>query len=133
VGPVARQTSEIDALLTDHERAGVMLVTTPEQMAVSEAISLRAELEAARIAVAGVVVNRTVSSPFSAEDERRLEDAGDDPAIRSARWFFDRARVQRQQLGRLAQGLSGVSQRRIPLQFGGIDPDGLEQLAAGLA
>jgi anion-transporting ArsA/GET3 family ATPase len=133
VGPVARQTSEIDALLTDRERTGVILVTTPEQMAVSEAISLRSELEANRIALAGLVVNRTVSSPFSAEEERLLENADDDPAIRSARWFSDRARVQRQQMGRLAQGLSGVSQRRLPLRFGGVDAAGLEQLAAGLA
>jgi anion-transporting ArsA/GET3 family ATPase len=129
VGPVARQTAEINGLLTDHRQTGVLLVTTPEQMAASEAVALRTELETSGFSVDRVLVNRTVSSPFSAEDEELLARAGDDPAVRSARWFCGRARAQAQQISRLRRGFAGVPQRRLPMLFGGADGPGLDELA----
>jgi anion-transporting ArsA/GET3 family ATPase len=133
VGPVARQTAEINRLLTSHSRTGVILVTTPEQMAVTEALNLRGDLESAGVAVDGILVNQTVSSPFTAEDRRLLTGGDDDPALRSARWFCDRARTQRQQTDRLRRGLSGLPQSRLPLLFGGLGEGGIEKLAARLS
>jgi anion-transporting ArsA/GET3 family ATPase len=132
MGPVARQTAEIDGLIVDHRRTAVILVSTPEQMAVSEAIELRADLEAAGVMVATALVNRTVTSPFNAEDERRLAAAGDDPAVRSARWLADRARAQREQVDRLRRGLSGLPLQDLPFLFAGVDQAGLGELATRL-
>jgi anion-transporting ArsA/GET3 family ATPase len=130
VGPVARQTAEIESLLTDPSRTGVIAVATAEQMAVSEVLELRRDLDAQGIALDAVVVNKTVSSPFTRQDERRLEDAGDDFALGSARWFIERARIQRHQTGRLGRGLDGAARSRLPFVFGGIDRGAVEQLAA---
>jgi arsenite-transporting ATPase len=129
VGPVARQTAEIEELLRDHHETGVVAVTTAEQMAVSEVLGLRSDLERHRIALDGVVANKTVSSPLSRHEERLLRQADDDPALRSAQWFSDRSRVQRQQIGRLRRGLPGVPRASLPLLFGGVDRPAIEQLA----
>jgi anion-transporting ArsA/GET3 family ATPase len=133
VGPVAHQTAAIDALLTSHRQTTALLVSTPEQMAISEAVGLWDTLDAGGTAVGGVVVNRTVSSRFSAQDEARLEAAADDPAVRSARWFCDRARAQRQQISRLRRELPGVPQVRLPMLFGGAEGEGLRELTRRLA
>lgn len=133
VGPVARQTTEIDALLTSHRQTTAVLVSTPEQMAVSEAVDLWDNLDALGTAVAGVVVNRVVSSPFSRQDEARLEATADDPAVRSARWFGDRSRAQQQQIRRLKGELSGVPQISLPMLFAGAEVEGLDELTARLA
>jgi anion-transporting ArsA/GET3 family ATPase len=132
IGPVARQTAEIGRLLQDHRRTGAIVVSAAEQMAVTEALGLQADLEARGIAVDAVVVNRTVSVPFTAEDQRRLELAAGDPAVNSARWLCDRARAQRRQTDRLKQGLGGTEQTRLPFVFGGINRGVLDRLAGHL-
>lgn len=133
VGPVARQTTGIDDMLTDPAQTGVVLVAAPEQMAVTEAVALRGELTSDGVLVHRVVVNRTVASPFSREDERTLAGAGDDDAaLASAAWLCERACVQRQQLRRLTRDLAGVAQTRLPFQFGGIDRRQIEDLASRL-
>jgi anion-transporting ArsA/GET3 family ATPase len=133
VGPLARQTSDIAKTLTDPGQTGVVLVAAPEQMAVTEAVALHRELRSDGVVVDQVVVNRTVTSPFSHEDQKTLAGAGgDDPALRSARWLGDRAAVQRQQLGRLTHGLGDLPQIRLPFLFGGIDRQVLEGLATRL-
>ena len=133
VGPVARQTADIDRLLTDHRRTGVILVATPEQMAVSEALGLDGDLGAGGISVDGLLINRTVTPSFTARDERRLGAADEDPATRSARWFWERGRAQRRQIDRLRRSLPGVTQLRLPLLFGGVDAAGLQDLSGRLA
>jgi anion-transporting ArsA/GET3 family ATPase len=134
VGPVARQTRGIQSTLTDPAQTGVVVVTTPEQMAITEALALRSDLQESGVAVDHVVVNRTVAWPFSGEQERALAEArADDPALASVRWLRDRARAQRQQLGRLDDGLPGVPQTELPFLFGGLDSPAIEALAARLA
>ena len=44
VGPIARQGTEIDELVCDPDRTGVVLVATPEEMPVTEAIDLRGDV-----------------------------------------------------------------------------------------
>jgi anion-transporting ArsA/GET3 family ATPase len=133
VGPVARQTKGIQRLLTDHSQTAVMLVTTPEQMAVTEALALRSELGEAGLAIDQVVVNRTLGAPFSSEEEKVLAHADpDDPAIASARWLWERAQAQSGHLSRLSQALAGAPPTTLPLVWGGIDLAGLDELSARL-
>ena len=132
VGPVARQTADIERLLTDSRLTGVTAVTTPEQMAVTEVLALRGDLEAHRVALDAVVINRTVSWPFTRAQDRLLQDAPDDPALRSARWFSERAGAQRQQMGRLRRALKATGQTRLPLMFGGVDRAALDKFASAL-
>ena len=133
VGPVARQTRDIDKMLTDPAQTGVVLVAAPEQMAVTEVVGLRRELRSEGVAVDQVVVNRTVASPFSRADLKILAGAGgDDPALSSARWLRDRAGAQRQQLSRLTRGLGDLPQIKLPFLFGGIDRHVIEDLATRL-
>lgn len=133
VGPIARQTADIDRLLTDSRQTGVTLVTTAEQMAVTEAVVLHDELRAGGIAVDGVLVNRAVSSTFTRAEQQVLAESRGDPAVASARWFCDRARGQQQQMARLRRRLVGVPQRRLPLLFRGIDQAGMQELSDRLA
>jgi anion-transporting ArsA/GET3 family ATPase len=133
VGPVARQTRGIGEMLSDPAQTGVILVAAPEQMAVTEVLALRHELQSEGVVVKQVVVNRTVSSPFSREDQKTLTGAGDDPAHNSARWLRDRSATQRQQLSRLTRGLGDLPQTKLPFLFAGIDRQAIEELATRLA
>lgn len=132
VGPVAHQTAEIDALLSSHRQTRAILVCTPEQMAVTEAVGLCDGLKEGGTAVGALVVNRMVSSPFSPDEEEVLKRAGDDLAVRSARWLCDRARTQSQEVARLRQELPGVPEVSLPLLFGGGEGPGLQELAGRL-
>jgi anion-transporting ArsA/GET3 family ATPase len=79
VGMVRDQTRWMLDILEDPRRTGVVVVTTPEEMPVTETIDLLARLDAeTRISVAGVVANRVLPSVFDeAESEivERLADA----------------------------------------------------------
>jgi anion-transporting ArsA/GET3 family ATPase len=134
VGPVARQSTAIDRLLTDVGSTAVIAVATPEQMAVSETLGLRAALrERLGISLSGVVVNRVFPSPFSAQDRVRLQSAPDDPAVRAARWLDARARAQQTQLARLQEGLDAVSSTTLPFLFSGeLERSDIEQLSCRL-
>lgn len=132
VGPVARQTADIERLLRDAALTGVIAVSTPEQMAVSEVLELGELLDGQGISLDAVVINQTVSSPLSAAQEKALGEPGDDPALRSARWFSDRARVQRQQIARLRRSLEAGARIRLPLVFAGVDRAAIEELSARL-
>jgi anion-transporting ArsA/GET3 family ATPase len=134
VGPVARQGAAIDRTLRDRRATGVILVATPEQMAVSETLDLRRTLaESLEIAIEGVVVNRVLPARFSAADARTLASAPDDPPVRSARWFAARARAQRAQMARLRRGLRGLPAMTLPFSFSpDLDRALLEPLARKL-
>jgi anion-transporting ArsA/GET3 family ATPase len=133
MGPVARQTKGIDRMLTDPAQTGVVLVAAPEQMAVTEAVALASDLQSDGVAVDQVVINRTVASPFSREDEQTLAGAGgEDAALSSARWLDERAGVQRQQMSRLTEDLDDIPQTELPFLFGGIDRQAIEDLATRL-
>jgi anion-transporting ArsA/GET3 family ATPase len=132
VGPVARQTADIEALLADHRLTGAVIVTTAEQMAVSEVLGLQADLEGQAVDLDAVVINRLVSSPFTSAQDKLLGESGEDPALWSARWFSDRARVQRQQVRRLERTLQTDTHVRLPFMFGGVDRAAINELAARL-
>ena len=119
VGPVARQGAAIEGLLHDPRRTAVLAVAAPEQMAVTETLGLRDRLAGdLGIALDGVVVNRMMRSRLHGAGAQALAAApGDDPAVRSARWLEERARIQRAQLARLRRGLDGVRCTTLPFLF----------------
>ena len=118
VGPVARQASRVERTLTDPDAVGVVVVATPEQMAVSEALGLQTTLaERFGIELDAVVANRVFPSRFTREDAAALARAPEDPAINSARWFAARAKAQRAQLARLRRGLAQARCTTLPFLF----------------
>jgi len=118
VGPAARQADRIERALSDNADVGAVVVATAEQMAVTEAVGLRAALsERFGVEVGAVVVNRLLPARFSPEDGLALAAAPDEPAIRSARWFQARAQAQRGELERLVGQLEAVPCITLPLLF----------------
>jgi anion-transporting ArsA/GET3 family ATPase len=78
-GPLRGQTSWMLDILDDPVRAGVVVVTTPEELPVSETVEFigRIRAEAARagsgMPVAGIVINRLVPEPFTRTDAALFE------------------------------------------------------------
>lgn len=59
VGPLADQTSWLSDILGDHDRTGVWIVTTPEELPVSESLELADRIQTeTRVGLAGAVINR---------------------------------------------------------------------------
>jgi len=118
VGPVARQASRIDRAISDTADVGAIVVATPEQMAVTEALWLQAALsERFEVQIGAVVVNRLLPAWCSADEGLALAAAPDDPAISSARWFHARAQVQRAELERLEDQLQTIPRLTLPFLF----------------
>jgi anion-transporting ArsA/GET3 family ATPase len=118
VGPVARQASGIDRAIAGSADVGALVVTTPEQMAVTEALELQSALsERFRIELGAVVVNRLLPARFSPADGLALAAALDDPAVRSARWFQTRSQAQRGELERLMRRVQAVPWVTLPFLF----------------
>ena len=118
VGPVARQAARIDRAIADGADVGAIVVATPEQMAVTEALWLQAALsQRFGLQLRAVVVNRLLPTWFSAEEGLALAAAPDDPVIRSARWFHTRAQAQRGELERLDDQLQTIPRVTLPFLF----------------
>lgn len=117
-GPVASQCAAIDRTLTDAACTEVIAVATPEQMAVTETLMLRGELaRQLGIELRSVVANRVVHTPFTDRDLEAMAAAGDDPAVRSARWLHGRAAAHQAQLSRLRRGMGEADVRTLPFLF----------------
>ncbi len=118
LGPIARQGTAIDELVCDSGRTGVVLVATPEEMPVTEAIDLRGDvLRVLDRDVDHVIANAVLPARFGAGDREALRDAPDDPAVRSARWLQQRGRLQQAQRARLRRGCAGVPSSSLPFLF----------------
>ena len=133
-GPMARQSAAITQMLRDPRSTGVIVVSTAEQMAISEALGLRdAFADKLGIAINAVIVHRLLSSPFSPTETRAIAATADDPAARSARWLHGRAMSQRAQLIRLKRNLNGVPCSTLPFVFAGLDErEDFDRLASRL-
>jgi len=155
VGPVARQAREIHAMLCDDAHTGVVIVTTGEQMAVSETLQLRDRLrgeqlrgeqlrgeqlrgeqrrgEQLRMSLDAVIANRVLKERFGTEDLSALASAGDLPAVRSALWLQSRARSQRAHLRALRRRLGEERWVTLPFLFGAeLGGEEVERLAGSL-
>jgi anion-transporting ArsA/GET3 family ATPase len=105
VGRIARQGRTIEAMVSDPARTGVIAVARPEEMPVTETLSLQDALrDELGLEIGLVVANGILPQRFSASDAGRLQAAPDGPEIRAARHAEARARAQRAQLRRLRRG-----------------------------
>jgi anion-transporting ArsA/GET3 family ATPase len=129
VGRIARQGRTIDAMVTDPARTGVIAVARPEEMPVTETLSLQDALRhEVGLEVGLVVANAVLPQRFSAAEAVALEAAPDGPEVRAARHAGARARAQRTQLRRLRRG-ARAPVATLPFVF---DGDPMAQLAREL-
>lgn len=110
-GLLRREAERAYALFRDKERAGVLLVTLPEEMPATETIELhdaiRGELE---LPVCGLVVNQTLSVLFDEDEEPSLQALAREVApgsslaafARAGRARAEREKVQRASVARLS-------------------------------
>jgi anion-transporting ArsA/GET3 family ATPase len=76
VGPMANQASMINRTITNHKRAGVVIVALPEEMPVNESATLEAELlDNVGIAVDRVYMNALYPERFDEDEARSIADA----------------------------------------------------------
>jgi anion-transporting ArsA/GET3 family ATPase len=143
VGAVAAQTKEVQELLADAGRSSYIAVAAPTELAVQEALELKARLmqELSR-ELDAVLVNGSIPERFSASDILALERAAaaagagaDEPAsaaLAAARAAHERARFQQSLIARLRR--RGVRVHTLPFQFAReLDLAALERIAAALA
>jgi anion-transporting ArsA/GET3 family ATPase len=100
-GPIAAAVREGLELLMDPARTGAIVVTLPETLPVSEAIELVRGIEAHRIPLANVFVNRVPFDPFTEEEHKLVRAILDGkPPTLGERTIerIDRARVALQRL-----------------------------------
>jgi anion-transporting ArsA/GET3 family ATPase len=123
VGPVHSQARHLDALITDHSRTGVAIVSLPEEMPVNETAVLERELrDEVGVAVDRVYLNALYPERFSNQDAERLLPVAEAPngglraAARAALSEHRRARSQRAQLARLRRRVS-VPVKTLPFIF----------------
>jgi len=72
IGPVAREASRALAVLADPHSFAAVLVTTPEELAITEVAELREQVTAAGVACARVVVNALWPAYVSLVDGDRI-------------------------------------------------------------
>jgi anion-transporting ArsA/GET3 family ATPase len=147
VGPINTQARDVLEMLTDHDRAQVVLVTLPEETPVNELVETAFNLEdRVGIGLGPVVVNGLYdplpglsTDPTEAAMAAGVSlRAGEAEALAEAASFRrDRMALQSEQVDRLAERLP-LPQLRLPFLFGSeIGPDELELLAdrlgAGIA
>jgi anion-transporting ArsA/GET3 family ATPase len=129
VGRIARQGRTIDAMVTDPARTAVVAVARPEEMPVTETLTLQDALpDEVGLEVGMVVANAVLPQRFTAAETRTLERAPDGPAVRAARHAGARARAQRAQLQRLRRG-ARAPVTTLPFVF---DGDPMTRLARDL-
>ncbi|MFN2376610.1 MAG: ArsA-related P-loop ATPase [Candidatus Binatia bacterium] len=75
VGPVAREARRALAMVGDRRAFAALLVTTPEELAVSEVLTLRDDVRKAGVACVHVVVNGVWPAYVSEADGERLAAA----------------------------------------------------------
>lgn len=113
VGPIHSQALQLEAMISDHDRTGAVIVSLPEEMPVNEATRLERELTGdIGIAVDRVVMNALYPERFSPAELkglgplRRAEDSELRAAARAADSQATRTAAQQEQMRRLEQAVS---------------------------
>ena len=79
---VGREAHHIGALLRDRDACGLVAVTTPEPLAITETIETCAELDKLELPISAVFLNRRTPTYFSAADLTRFKNSA---AVRARR------------------------------------------------
>jgi len=110
VGPIHSQAMQLEALITDQEQTGTVIVSLPEEMPVNETARLESELTGdIGIAVDRVILNALYPESFSKSEVKAIaklkksDDAEVRAAGRAAASQATRAAAQREQLARLEE------------------------------
>ena len=108
VGPMAHQAQTINRTITDHRKAGAVIVALPEEMPVNESATLEAELiDGVGVAIDRIYMNAVYPERFDDGERERLARALDrasgeaEAAIAAAIDQARRAEAHREQLRRL--------------------------------
>ncbi|MCO5315736.1 MAG: ArsA family ATPase [Solirubrobacterales bacterium] len=108
VGPIHSQALQLEAMISDQEQTGAVLVSLPEEMPVNEALRLEQELTSdIGMSVDRIVMNALYPERFSATDLKKLGPLrkSDEPELRAAARAAGsqarRAAAQHDQLERL--------------------------------
>lgn len=137
-GLLRREAERAWELFTDPVRSGVLVVTLPEEMPVSESVelydALRVELG---LPVVGIVVNGMIEQLFDANDSAWIERvAGEVPEsdlvynlLRAGRRRTLRERVQTESLARIAQSFILPRYELLQLMVSELKRSGIEQLS----
>jgi hypothetical protein len=138
LGPIAQLLRTLAAMLADRGTTLVLLVTTPEELAVRETIELWEELAGReRLPLGPPIVNAMPGRRFTPADVERLdgvaEASGTHPWLVAARFLVERRREAEAQLSTL-RGALGTAVVRLPfLWTPPDDPASLAPLAEDLA
>jgi anion-transporting ArsA/GET3 family ATPase len=123
VGPIAAQAGKISATIADRSFTGVIAVSTPEEMPVSETLALGEELARQQLAIDAVVLNARYVSRFESQDVPALQaalHAAGTPlaraALRAALSQQTRCGAQAEQQERLEQAF-GATVSTLPFVF----------------
>ncbi len=147
VGPIAKQTGEVSALLSDPERSGYLAVAHGSEMAVTETLELQSGLhDALGRELDGVIVNGLMPRRFSTGEMEQIQALAPASngrggsaknasviaaAVHAAHEVHDRARFQHGQVARLRR--RGLSVLSVPFVWGGaLDLEGLQGIASRL-
>jgi Mrp family chromosome partitioning ATPase len=142
VGPINAQARDVLAMLTDHARCRVVLVTLPEETPVNEVVETAFSLEdRVGVGLGPVVVNglyddlpglRTTPEMAAAAAGSTLREGEATTLADAARFRVERMELQVEQVARLAEQLP-LAQVRLPFVFTAeIGPAELDGLATRL-
>jgi anion-transporting ArsA/GET3 family ATPase len=139
VGPIAHQAGTIAATIADRDVTGVVAAATPEEMPITETLSLKEALERGGLGLDRAIVNAVYPERFHAGELAELDTALHrtrsriaGAALKAALSEHARALSQREQLARLRDGHDGPT-AELPYVFADhLGQPELEQLADAL-
>jgi anion-transporting ArsA/GET3 family ATPase len=137
VGVLRRDAELAWQTLTDAKRAGVVVVSIPEELAVSETLELVSKLGELKVPVAAVVLNAVHERLFNAEERESLTDLGERlgaPAKRLVQVGLERLLredAEAKQMGRLAALAESLV--KLPWVEGAATEPGVRPLVGALA
>jgi arsenite-transporting ATPase len=111
-GPIATAMREGQALMYDPTKTGTWVVTLPEVLPVTEALETMEALERDNLPLGGVILNRWLDDPFTAEERAVLAPLLQDREVYGKARFLGSARSE-QALERLDRATS-LKITRIP-------------------
>ena len=134
VGPIANSLARIDATLRDAETTSIWIVTTPEELPITETIELYGELrDRFGLPVSAPIMNAMPARRFSARDEALLATIDDASPLLLAAHLCIARRQEALVQSRTLRGRLHRAPVTLPLIEGGSDDARLDRLSATIA